>query len=361
MTFRPPPSLLSLSRSGLPSWCDQFLDLPSSGNLFATRLWYEVTLAAALPTSSEPLLARSEAILLPMLREGRRLRNLVTDYTLAWRPLLTRDADVEALRASGRALGRLFRLRQPAQFDAVEDGALGLAPLLDGLRSAGVVAARYAHFGNWYEPLAPGTGWDAYFEARPSELRTTIQRKLVRARQKLRLEIIAAPGHALEAGVAAYEEVRARSWKPHEPSPTFDGVLMRALAAAGALRLGVLREQDNDQPVAAQYWALDRGGTDGQQRAMVLKLAHVEEKRAASPGTVLTTLMVRKLIEEDGVRELDFGRGDDAYKRLWASARRQRFGYLLADPRHPVGLLALARQAAGTARRHLLRLRSAAA
>jgi CelD/BcsL family acetyltransferase involved in cellulose biosynthesis len=68
----------------------------------------------------------------------------------------------------------------------------------------------------------------------------------------------------------------------------------------------------------------------------------------------LTALMIRHLLEEDGVRELDFGRGDDDYKRLWVSARRQRIGLILADPLHPMGLAALARQTLGRWRRQLL-------
>jgi hypothetical protein len=67
--------------------------------------------------------------------------------------------------------------------------------------------------------------------------------------------------------------------------------------------------------------------------------------------------MIERLIEEDGVRELDFGRGDDGYKGLWVSRRRQRIGVLVADPRHPAGLLALARHGAGRLR---ARLRGAA-
>ena len=78
------------------------------------------------------------------------------------------------------------------------------------------------------------------------------------------------------------------------------------------------------------------GGT-----ATVLKLAHDEAARARSPGTVLTALMIRALLERDGVAELDFGRGDDAYKSLWAGRRRQRIGVLLVNPRRPLGLLAL--------------------
>lgn len=347
-------ALLSLVSGRLPEWCDGFLDSPT-GDLFATRLWYEAILTAALPRGAEPLLARSEALALPLLREDGRLRALVTDYTLAWQPLLARGANSFALGSSGRALGRLFRFQPPALLDAMEEGAPGLAPLLEGLRAAGIVARSYAHFGNWHEILVPGAGWDGYLAVRPPALRNTIRRKLARAAREMAFERIATPGPALENGIRAYEAVRGRSWKPHEPSPDFDGVLMRALAAAGSLRLGVLRE--GEEPVAAQYWALDHGG----RRATVLKLAHVEERRAASPGTALTAMMIRGLIEEDGVGELDFGRGDDDYKRLWVGSRRQRIGYLVADPRHPAGLLALARHTAGAVRRRLLARRGAPA
>jgi CelD/BcsL family acetyltransferase involved in cellulose biosynthesis len=126
---------------------------------------------------------------------------------------------------------------------------------------------------------------------------------------------------------------------------------MRVAAGLGLLRLGVLRARADGAPLAAQYWILDRGG----QRATVLKLAHVETQRAASPGTVLTALMIRELVREDGVSELDFGRGDDAYKRLWAGQRRQRIGVLLADPLHPAGAAALLRRALSVLRQRLRR------
>ena len=156
---------------------------------------------------------------------------------------------------------------------------------------------------------------------------------------------------ALEAGIAAYEAVRAGSWKPAEPFPDFDAALMRAAAAAGLLRLGVLRRRADGVPVAAQYWVLDRGGT----RASVLKLSHLESERAASPGTALTALMIQGLLADDGVQELDFGRGDDAYKRLWVGTARRRIGLVVADPMHPAGLAAIARQGLGALRRRWMR------
>lgn len=151
------------------------------------------------------------------------------------------------------------------------------------------------------------------------------------------------------AGLLLGVEVNAGSWKPAEPFPDFDAALMRAAAESGALRLGVLARVADGTPLAAQYWIIDQGGA----RATVPKLFHLESERAASPGTVLTAMMVRHLIAEDRVRTLDFGRGDDAYKALWVSRRVQLIGLVLADPRHPAGLAALARQAAGGLLRRL--------
>ena len=82
----------------------------------------------------------------------------------------------------------------------------------------------------------------------------------------------------------------------------------------------------------------------------MLKLAHDEAFKAASPGTVLTALMLRRLLDEEQVPEIDFGRGDDAYKPAWAAQRRQRIGLMLANPLHPRGLAFLGRHALGRAR-----------
>ena len=49
----------------------------------------------------------------------------------------------------------------------------------------------------------------------------------------------------------------------------------------------------------------------------------------------------------------DFGRGDDPYKQLWATQRRQRIGVVLANPLRLHGVAALGRQWLGHARRRL--------
>ena len=60
--------------------------------------------------------------------------------------------------------------------------------------------------------------------------------------------------------------------------------------------------------------------------------------------------MLRRLIDVEGVTEIDFGRGDDEYKRGWATQRRQRIGLVLANPWRARGLAFLGRHAMGRAR-----------
>lgn len=344
--------LLAVQGGPLPGWCDRHLADPAAGGFFASRPWYETLIAHALPPGAEPVLAHAGpggALLLPLMRAEGRLSALASPYTLDWRPLAAPGTSAATLQAAAREIGLLLRGAPPLRLDCLDPDAPGLVPLLDGFRAAGLVPLRFDHTGNWHERLAAGITWEGYLAARPPALRTTIGRKLARAAREASFEIVTAPGPALEAGIAAYAEVRARSWKPHEPFPDFDGHLMRVAAGLGLLRLGLLRMRADGRAVAAQYWLLDEGG----RRATVLKLAHEEAARAASPGTVLTALMIRALIETDRVAELDFGRGDDPYKALWATTRRQRIGVLVADPRHPSGLWALARHFAGRVRRRL--------
>ena len=82
----------------------------------------------------------------------------------------------------------------------------------------------------------------------------------------------------------------------------------------------------------------------------MLKLAHDEEAKGISPGTVLTAMMVRRLLEKERLTELDFGRGDDPYKALWVSRRRQRIGVVIASPWRPTGITLIARHLLGRTR-----------
>jgi len=325
-----------IARGRMPDWCDAYLAATGDGDIFASRLWYDTMLAHALPSACRPLLALAGdgGMLLPLALGRAGMRALTTPYSLEWRPLPGPGC---APAVAGTAMGHWLRYSRPLRLDAVSQEAGGLEPFLSGASAQGIAVMRHRHFGNWREVLANGAGWAGYLAVRPAALVTTIRRKVERARRELRFEHVTGGRDALVGAIADYEAVRARSWKPTEAQPAFDGALIHAAAAQGCLRMGVLRTPDGTA-IAAQYWLLSGG------RAWLLKLCHDEASRSFSPGTVLTALMIRRLIEEDDVRELDFGRGDDAYKQLWVGQRRQRIGLTLADPWHPLGLLEVGRR-----------------
>jgi hypothetical protein len=331
----------------LPPPADPLLVAPQE-DLCASRLWYETTLRHALPEGSQAWLACVGPIgsmAVPLLEVQGRIESLTTPHTLTWRPLVASWAGPVAMEAAAVELGKLLRRWPPVLLKAMEADEPTLAPLRAGLRRAGLSVQSFAHFGNWHEALPVGTGWNDYVASRDLPLRSVLQQKRTAWEVAARFDLCSAPGEALEAGIAAFQAVSA----PGQASPAFDVALMRAAADRGLLRLGVLRARGDGRPLAAQYWMLSGGW------ATMMRFAHDRTMQQLSPCTDLTARMVASLIAE-GVSGLDFGRGDEAYKRLWARHRRQRIGLLVANPLHASGLLALVRHAAGRQRRRLLNL-----
>jgi CelD/BcsL family acetyltransferase involved in cellulose biosynthesis len=334
------------STKTLPPDAAALLAAPDDFQLGAA--WFDLVAAHALPAGARPLLllhrqAGRAAALLPLARlASGQLEGLVAPYTCIYRPLLAAGADAAA---AGRAFGIACRGAGSLRLDALDPDWPDLPPLLAGFRRAGLLPLRFAHFGNWHTEVA-GLDWPGYLARRPGELRETIRRRLARALRDPAISFdLITNTSGLDAGIAAYQYVYTKSWKAAEPFPGFGPAFLRAAAAAGVLRLGVLRQ--GGEPVAAQYWTVGSGG------ARVEKLAHDETARKLSPGTVLTALMVRHLLEQDRVATLDFGRGDDAYKSGWTGQRRPRIGVLLCPLWHPAGVSAVARHLAGALRKTL--------
>jgi CelD/BcsL family acetyltransferase involved in cellulose biosynthesis len=329
--------------------------LDGAPGIFASRTWWDVVLSHAMPentavsTTAVFVAIRSGGrivALLPMLRRGNRLGSLTTPYSCEYTPLFATGLNRATRTAAMAAFGRVCQSHGVVRLDALPVEWDGLADLEEGARQAGLAALRFDHFGNWYEEVG-GVAWSAYLHARPGALRETIRRRLLRA-EKLavaRFDLFTRTDQ-MDQAAEAFESVYRRSWKEPEPFPTFNGALMRAMAASGWLRFGVW--SIGADPVAVQFWAVKDG------HAIVLKLAHDEAFKAHSPGTVLTALMLRHLLDQEHVARIDFGRGDDAYKQGWARHRRQRIGVLLVNPWRLSGMVALARHAVG-------RLRSAGA
>jgi hypothetical protein len=327
-------------------------DLPHGGaalfppDPFASVVWFRIVTAHALEAGTKPYFAvllqdGRPCAVVPLQLHGGRLRSLTTPYTTVYWPSLSGSSFEPAfLQAVGRRLGQFCRSWPTVRFDAIPAEWPGLAPFSAGLRQAGLYVQKFEHFGNWYEPT-DGLSWPAYLAGRPGVLRETIRRKLKLCAREAVFESFADPA-GLERGINAFETVYRGSWKAPEPFPSFNAALMQEASALGTLRLGVLWV--GGRPAAAQFWLLAGG------QATVVKLAHDEVFKSLSPGTVLTAMMVRELLGGNQVTFLDFGRGDDAYKALWTSRRRQRVGLLLMNPWRPAGIAALGRHMVGDLR-----------
>ena len=235
---------------------------------------------------------------LPLRREAPgNLTGLTNWYSFGIRPLFDGDADQEA------ALHALFAgLRKRA-------ARLTLYPVAD----PDALAAALRAAGWWVKETRAGDRhWldlgemdhDAWWASRPGALRNTVQRKAKKGVVDIQLLTDFDPG-----SWAAYEQIYAASWKPEEGHPALLRAFAEAEGLGGRLRMGLARI--DGIPVAAQYWTVEDG------TAFIHKLAHVEDSLKASPGTLLSAALFRHVIEVDGVKRVDFGTGNDGYKRDW--------------------------------------------
>lgn len=240
-----------------------------------------------------------------MERAPGHLISLANWYSFRWLPQF-KQADpaarrptlIRAWRAARSHAHRLDLSPIPA-----EGGAA--AEISETLRAAGWhVAMTMISRSHWL--YTGGRSFDSWWEARPSRLRSTVARKA--KKNTVSLAVHSAFSDSLWD---EYEAVYRASWKPAEPCPEFLRDWARVASNQGALRLGIARI--DDAPVAAQFWTVDAGV------ASIHKLAQIADPAAEahSPGTLLTHALFAHAFDVDRVQRIDFGTGDDGYKRDW--------------------------------------------
>lgn len=274
---------------------------------------------------------------LPLDTASTPLGALSNWYTFRWRPVVSSHVEVPALlTALARDLAKQAgRIRLSGIPD--ENGEAKL--LAEAFRQAGWIVFSESCDKNHILDVN-GRSYAEYLAARPGPLRTTLKRKAGKVRCVIHTAFDA------EAW-AAYEAIYGQSWKPTEGSPAFLRAFAEAEGAAGRLRLAVAYA--GNEAVAAQLWTVE-GGT-----AFIHKLAHTEASKPLSPGTTLSAALFEQVIDRDKVSQVDFGTGDDGYKRDWMEAMRLRHRLDLFRPERPanwppIAKLAFSRLAASAKR-----------
>jgi hypothetical protein len=267
----------------------------------------------------------------------RTLESFSNYYTSLYAPLLGKGSDLSALRDILSTATSDNRGVHLMRFAPMDPESPSFNALLNELRVIGWIPLTFFCFGNWF--LKVEGGWEDYLRGRSANLRSSIKRRNREfAAEGGTLEVVSALD-GLEAAISAFQEVYLASWKQQEPYPNFVPSLIRMLAANGMLRLGIARLHGT--PVAAQLWIA------GQEKAYIYKVAYHHAYASLSPGTVLTSYLLRHAIEQDRVREVDFLIGDDEYKKIWMSHRRERWGIVAFNPRSVIGCAMMIKEVTG--------------
>ncbi|MCR2833683.1 GNAT family N-acetyltransferase [Parerythrobacter lacustris] len=159
-----------------------------------------------------------------------------------------------------------------------------------------------------------------YWATRPGQMRTTLKRKAKKVEVAILTDFDA-------VAWTDYEAIYAESWKPEEGDPVLLRRFAEAEAAAGRMRLGIARHAG--EPVAAQFWTVEDG------TAYIHKLAHLEAMKHLSAGTTLSAALFERVIDVDQVALIDFGTGNDPYKRDWMELDRPRYRIDCLNPGNP--------------------------
>lgn len=205
----------------------------------------------------------------------------------------------------------------------------------EGARAAGLTLQPHFRFGNWLWTV--DQSWGEYWRTRNGALRNTVERKRRRFERAGGRLILHTGSADLEPVIAAYQHIYARSWKPAEEHPGFMPGLLRLAAQQGWLRLGMAWL--GNEPVAAQLWLVYGG------RADIYKLAHQEAHAQWGCGSVLTALLMEHALEADHVHTVDYGMGDETYKRAWTPQRQEMWAVKAAPEWSAAGVELRLRQA----------------
>ena len=290
----------------------------SIGNFFLSLEWFSCLDQAVMINSRAmrvyAMVAESDEPLgLAMCwctSEQNTLSSLTNYYSSEYRPVIPLDEQRQGelvCRFSQFIADERPRWRR-VDFDYLRSDRTDAAAIAEALRREKFLVTRSFLYENWYVPVLD-TDFQAFFAARPSQLKNTIARKekkLLKTHH-VDIQLFTSDGKELERGCADYVTVYNNSWKRSEPFPKFIPSLLSACASLGILRLGVLYVDST--PAAAQIWITAQG------TALIYKLAYDERYRDLSVGSVLSREMFKIALDQDKVREIDYGVGSEGYKK----------------------------------------------
>jgi len=317
---------------GLPESANELFAQATKESIFLSRQWFENLATAGLDEDQALALAcvlSGDKVLaiLPLIKVAE-----TTGYALKHRytpfySLLFADTDqLEVLDCLVAGLSRLpvhSLLLEP-----VDENDGKIDALQRSMEKAGFQCDRNFRLYNWIYRVQ-GQSFSEYMASRPARLRNTIARKRRKLEREHGYEIRLFTGNDVPQAMPDYYAPYNASWKANEQYLDFLNGIVAGFSRMGWSRLAVLYVQG--QPVASQLWFVLHG------KANIFRLAYDEAWKFYSPGSILTSFLMEYVIDVDGVEEIDFLTGNDAYKPDWMSERRERFALSCIKSVKPAG------------------------
>ena len=236
--------------------------------------------------------------------------------------------DLSSTEREGFLLSIFKYLRTSVKWDIADLSSLpeedfDLPCLIRVLNKLGLKSREYFCFGNWYLDEINFSG-DEYIQSLTTNIRGNLKRYGGKLKKMGNVEFVivtSANNEKIDYYMDLYYQVYNNSWKTSEMDPTFHKDLAKLANGKGWLRLGFLFF--NQTPIATQFWLVSK------DVAYILKLAYDENFEKFRPGMILSSEMMKYVINVDKVREVDYLIGDEPYKKDWTPKRRERKGVII--------------------------------
>jgi hypothetical protein len=312
----------------LPTSADQLFREAEKQSFSLSRSWLENisehALAEGYSTALFCVVANDRFLaILPMMHTPQgSLCSLTSCFTSLYSILVTEVAPRDAIFAC-LAEGLVRLKAQPIQLDPIDMTDENMIHLQAAMQSCGFQGYPYFRFYNWSHPVN-GQSFNEYMATRPANLRNTIKRKQRKIEREHDIAFCLYTDTNIDQALHDYQVVYQASWKANEFFNEFTPALVGQFSKLGWLRLAILSA--DKQAIAAQIWFVVNG------KASIYRLAHDKKWNQYSPGSLLTQYLMREVIDQDKVYEIDFLTGNERYKQDWMTIHRKRFGIRYAKP-----------------------------
>jgi len=311
-------------------------------SLFQKPDWFKLLANHIIPESSEPLffcitdMAKNLVAIIPTIvhpnqqYKVRRITSLSNFYSLDFAPIFTKKtaSHSKVYQSFIKHLVQKNIAWDILEFSPTDPTYLPMIDFIESCENAGLKTQQsHCHY-NWVYHNVDDT-YEEYIKNRPKKIRDIprLERKL---QKKHQIEIKLTTSHEddVKQAIADYEIIYEKSWKDKENYPAFIPEFISQCAEMGILRLGILYL---DQiPVASQFNIHDQG------TSLIYKLSYDEKYKNQSVGSILSYYMMAHAFEKDQAQIIDYGCGNDGYKKDWMSHRLERQTFRLYN-KTPLG------------------------